>query len=110
MFDGAAPTLIINQVKSGEIGQNRWIQVSSVDDLHGVMYALWQAEIQSIIVEGGPTLHASFIRQGLWDEVRKYVSPTLLHSGISSAHLHANPIEIQSIGSDSLYIYTQHRA
>ncbi len=110
LFNGEADTIIINQSKDAEEGRNRWVRVASVDDLHSVLRALWKANVQSILVEGGPTLHASFIRQGLWDEVRKYVSPTLLHSGISSAHLHANPIEIQSIGTDSLYIYTQHRA
>ena len=110
LFNGEADTIIINQLKDAEEGRNRWVRVASVDDLHSVLHALWQANIQSILVEGGPTLHTSFIRQGLWDEVRKYISPTLLHSGISSAHLHANPIEIQSIGTDSLYIYTQHRA
>lgn len=110
LFDDGADTIIINQVKDAHKGRNRYICVPSVDDLQGVMRALWQADIQSVMVEGGPALHRSFIHQRLWDEVRRYVSPQLLHNGIEAAHLAANADETHAFGSDLLHIYRQRPA
>ena len=110
LFDDGADTIIINQVKDAHKGRNRYICVPSVDDLQGAMRALWQADIQSVMVEGGPALHRSFIHQRLWDEVRRYVSPQLLHNGIEAAHLAANADETHAFGSDLLHIYRQRPA
>ncbi|GHT44291.1 riboflavin biosynthesis protein RibD [Bacteroidia bacterium] len=51
------------------------------------MKALYEQGIQSLIVEGGPTLQQSFIDEGLCDETRVEVSPLKLHSGVPAPSL-----------------------
>ncbi|MFT4263680.1 MAG: bifunctional diaminohydroxyphosphoribosylaminopyrimidine deaminase/5-amino-6-(5-phosphoribosylamino)uracil reductase RibD [Nocardioides sp.] len=53
-------------------------------DLHVALKELWQREIRHVLLEGGPTLAAAFLRAGLVDEVIAYVAPTLLGAGSSA--------------------------
>ncbi len=46
--------------------------------------ALWDKDIRHVLLEGGPTLAAAFVRAGLLDEVVAYVAPALLGSGPNS--------------------------
>ncbi len=50
-------------------------------------HALYSRNIHSLIVEGGPTLHRSFIWSGLWDEARVITAPMVLGNGIPAASL-----------------------
>jgi len=55
--------------------------VYATHDLHEVLADLWQREVRSVFVEGGPTLASAFIRVGLVDEVLIYQAPVLLGGG-----------------------------
>lgn len=54
-----------------------------IDDLH-------QQGIQSLIVEGGRKTLASFIEAGLWDEIRRELSPMTVGDGTPAPHLPAD--------------------
>ena len=56
------------------------VQVHSHDPAD-VLAALAQREVRHLLVEGGPTLAAAFLRAGLADEVHAYVAPVLLGAG-----------------------------
>jgi diaminohydroxyphosphoribosylaminopyrimidine deaminase/5-amino-6-(5-phosphoribosylamino)uracil reductase len=47
-------------------------------DLHTVLADLHSRGIQSVFVEGGPTLASAFIAEGLADRVLTYIAPVLL--------------------------------
>lgn len=47
-------------------------------DLHTVLADLHSRGIQSVFVEGGPTLASAFVAQGLADRVLAYIAPVLL--------------------------------
>jgi len=47
-------------------------------DLHAVVADLHARGVQSVFIEGGPTLASAFIAQGLADRVLAYVAPVLL--------------------------------
>ena len=47
-------------------------------DLHAVIEDLHERGIQSVFVEGGPTLASAFIAAGLADRVLAYIAPVLL--------------------------------
>lgn len=47
-------------------------------DLHAVMADLHARGVQSLFVEGGPTLASAFIEAGLADRVLAYIAPVLL--------------------------------
>lgn len=46
-----------------------------------VLSTLAEREVRHVLVEGGPTLAAAFLRAGLVDEVHAYVAPVLLGAG-----------------------------
>ena len=54
------------------------------------MNELYNEGIQSLMVEGGPTLLKSFIEAGLYDEVRIETSPIILNKGLKSPRLPEN--------------------
>lgn len=47
-------------------------------DLHSVVADLGERGVQSVFVEGGPTLASAFIAEGLADRVLAYIAPVLL--------------------------------
>lgn len=53
-------------------------------DPRGALAELWQAGSRQVLLEGGPTLAASFLRAGYVDEVVAYVAPALLGAGASA--------------------------
>lgn len=60
----------------------RRIELPHGCDLHRLMDDLHQQGVQSLMVEGGPTLLESFIREGLYDEVRVETAPDALGTGL----------------------------
>jgi diaminohydroxyphosphoribosylaminopyrimidine deaminase/5-amino-6-(5-phosphoribosylamino)uracil reductase len=62
--DGVAPTLHIRSHDPGE-----------------VLEVLRASDVQHVLLEGGPTVAAAFVRAGLVDAVRWYVAPALLGAG-----------------------------
>ena len=56
-------------------------------DLNALLAELGKRQIQQLLVEGGPTVLASFLKQNLADEVRVYIAPKILGSaGAASIH------------------------
>lgn len=54
-------------------------------DLPGLLQALNERDIRSILVEGGPETHRRFLEAGLWDECRVAQSPTPTGGGLPAA-------------------------
>ncbi|KAA9111292.1 bifunctional diaminohydroxyphosphoribosylaminopyrimidine deaminase/5-amino-6-(5-phosphoribosylamino)uracil reductase RibD [Microbacterium rhizomatis] len=85
-------------------------------DLGAVLADLRERGVQSVFVEGGPTLASAFLRAGLVDEVLAYIAPVLLGAGrlaitdigvgtIGDA-VRLDVASIQSLGDDLLMIAT----
>ena len=63
--------------------------------------------VQSLLLEGGPTLATAFLREGLVDKMLLFVAPTLAGSGPHwlgglEASLALNGLEAESVGADVL--------
>jgi len=79
-------------------------------ELRQLLRALGQRNIQSLIVEGGPTVHASFFDADLVDELHAYVTPRVLGSagiplvppGLHVPVVHLDPVEIEPLPPDVL--------
>lgn len=67
-------------------------------DLRRLMNDLTRRGITSLMVEGGPTLLASFIREGLYDEIRIETAPATLGKGLRAPLL---PPDLESVGNSS---------
>ena len=49
-------------------------------NLHSLLETLGQRGVQQVLVEGGPTVLASFLKEGLADEVCVYLAPRIMAS------------------------------
>ncbi len=105
LFDKQCKILVINHIKDSSEVNIEYIKIPNVHDMKSVLNILYERNIQSVLVEGGPTLHRSFYDAGLWDEIRKFVSPNAINGGIEAMPLKLDADEQMKIGTDSLYIY-----
>lgn len=64
VFDGTAPTLVY--------------RIKKPADLKNALRDLCEEGVGTLLLEGGPTLHAAFLRAGLVDEARVFLAPKLL--------------------------------
>lgn len=64
------------------LGANDWQIISQEGDLKDTIKKLYQSGITTLLVEGGASIHNSFIEAGLWDLIRREISPKVLHSGV----------------------------
>ena len=63
------------------------IECGTNENLPDLMKRLKADGITSLMVEGGPTLLRSFIREGLFDEIRIESSPVVLGQGLAAPEL-----------------------
>ncbi|QZN87518.1 bifunctional diaminohydroxyphosphoribosylaminopyrimidine deaminase/5-amino-6-(5-phosphoribosylamino)uracil reductase RibD [Cellulomonas sp. C5510] len=83
-------------------------------DPREVLAALHAREVRHVLVEGGPTLAAAFLRAGVVDEVHAYVAPVLLGAGRSAVGdlgvgtigdaIRLHPREVLPLGPDVLVV------
>jgi diaminohydroxyphosphoribosylaminopyrimidine deaminase / 5-amino-6-(5-phosphoribosylamino)uracil reductase len=69
---------------------NRVIYIQSKDDfidLEKLLNQLHELGIQNIMVEGGKTLHESFLREKFFDEIQVYVAPKFIGGTQTLQHL-----------------------
>ncbi len=66
VLDASAPHLVITE-----------------HDPDGALKTLWSRRIRHVLLEGGPTLAAAFLRAGLVDEVVAYIAPKVLGEGLA---------------------------
>lgn len=71
IFNIESRTIVFNTVKHQERDHILYYQVKEdVSLVHQLVNALYQLNIQSVLVEGGAKLLQSFIDEGMWDEAR----------------------------------------
>ena len=89
LFNGQIPTIVFNlhrhnlpvekisisEVK--EVGVAYYQVTEGVSLVHQMLHALYQMNIQSILVEGGSYLLQSFVDEGMWDEARVITNESL---------------------------------
>lgn len=108
LFDNSVETWILNETKNETGGLTHYVQLNfEFHILPQLMDKLYHANKQSLIVEGGPTLLAAFIRDGLWDEARIFTGNKTLGKGIPAPQLtHEQFAFQQKISEDVLNVYT----
>lgn len=108
IFNNEAPTLLIT-AKETPIQVHEHIQVHRIDadkDLvQQILTILYQAQILSVIIEGGTTLLQTFIDSGLWNEARVIRATHPLHKGIKGPKLTASKKESFIIDNNTITIY-----
>ena len=104
VFNQQVRTIVFNKLKHEESGNLLYYQVTEdVPLVHQVVNALYQLNIQSVIVEGGARLLQSFIDKALWDEARIITNTNMIAgNGLPAPHF------IKAITSGSSYFHDDH--
>ena len=65
--------------------------------------ALYERNIQSVVIEGGKILLNYFIKKGLWDEARVFVSKEKSFlMGLKAPSIEMDPVEVVEMQEDNL--------
>lgn len=107
VFDNEADTWIINNIEEKQKDNLKYVQVDfSSDILPQLLQKLYDANITSLIVEGGVYLLESFIANGLWDEARIFTAGVQMEDGLKAPLLpHASKALSVNIAGDELDVY-----
>ncbi|WP_138991017.1 bifunctional diaminohydroxyphosphoribosylaminopyrimidine deaminase/5-amino-6-(5-phosphoribosylamino)uracil reductase RibD [Larkinella sp. C7] len=107
LFDGSQPTLVYTVLPAKEtVGVTKYTQLDpQAPFLPQLIADLHQQKIQSVIVEGGAALLESFLKMGLWDEVRVFKSLKVMGEGLAAPVARGRLVATERIGDDSLMTY-----
>lgn len=106
LFNGNAPTLCVTNFKNNNEQAAEYLIVPNESDLiDSTLEHLYQNGIQSIIVEGGPTMLQSFIDRNLWDEAHVYIGQLSFGSGVSAPRFQARPRCFDRFYNSELRVY-----
>lgn len=85
LFSDGNPTWVITERDHASVGHVEYLTVDFQKPIiPALLHTLSDRKIESLLVEGGPTLLQSFIDAGFWDEIRIEVSPITLKNGVPS--------------------------
>ena len=108
IFNGEAKSIVFNEIKNEVINDVHFYKISSVENMvPEILNALFQLNIQSVLVEGGTKLLQSFIDNECWDEARVITNEALtIGKGIQAPAL-SNNLLINKIklSTDDIAIY-----
>ncbi len=106
LLDNSQPTLVFNYTRASKNGQTEYIKMpGSQTIIEQVLEALYARGIQSVIVEGGAMVLNSFIREGYWDEARRFIGEIHLGNGVKAPDFHEKPSESGFVGNAILHTY-----
>jgi diaminohydroxyphosphoribosylaminopyrimidine deaminase/5-amino-6-(5-phosphoribosylamino)uracil reductase len=70
VFSKQTNTIVFNSIKDSIKENVQFIQLHNKNFIEEMLHALYELNIQSVLVEGGAKTLQSFIDEGLWDEAR----------------------------------------
>lgn len=79
-------------------------------DVVAVLKKLWDRDVRSVLIEGGPTLISAAIAAEVVDEVVMYLAPTVLGAGLASINtvlgepLELSIDEVETLGDDIVIV------
>jgi len=72
-------------------------------DLRAVLAELVRRGIRILLVEGGPTVHSSFLAEGLVDEARVFIAPKLISGAKDPNRAPRVQAAMRKLGPDFLF-------
>lgn len=94
----------------GWSGSNpRRFVLSSQNKIEDILSECRRSGIQSLIVEGGRKTHESFLKAGLWDEIRIETAPVTVSGGTGAPHIPAGAVIISRREYDGNIITTMRK-
>ncbi|MBO7315594.1 MAG: bifunctional diaminohydroxyphosphoribosylaminopyrimidine deaminase/5-amino-6-(5-phosphoribosylamino)uracil reductase RibD [Paludibacteraceae bacterium] len=103
LFDQSQPTIVFTQKKQPSSTNLEFVELNFSENIvPQICDFLYQRNIQSLIVEGGPTLQQSFIDAKIVDEVRIEISPKILENGIKIPAIQISIIKEEVIDGNKI--------
>lgn len=107
LFNRETDTWVVNDVKEEEGNNLQYIHLNFDEYLlDNLLQRLYDAKVQSLIVEGGAKLLNTFIDKGLWDEARVITGNKVIEHGIAAPVLtNATTAFETELEEDALQVY-----
>jgi diaminohydroxyphosphoribosylaminopyrimidine deaminase/5-amino-6-(5-phosphoribosylamino)uracil reductase len=102
----SSTTLILNTLKNEVDDEDKFIKLPNFE-ISSILKALWDLNIQSVMVEGGSYTLQQFIASDSWDEIRVVEGETYFQEGLKAPFLKNRPIKITQFGKDNIYYYSK---
>lgn len=104
LFDGSIPTKVFTEIEKPGKTNLEYVKTDFSDSINSILKSLFDNEIISVFVEGGPALQKSFIEQGYWDEARVFTGNMKIERGLRAPEIKGRLISKESVGNTSLEI------
>jgi len=110
LFDGSTKTIVFNFHKQDVTEKLVFHQLNTKEDiLVQILSALYNLQVQSLMVEGGSKLLQSFIDAGLWDEARVITNSTLvIEQGLDAPILKDNHLTATQKIKNDIIKFSKH--
>ncbi len=105
VFNYEAQTIILNLEKDETIKNIQFKKIKNLE-IDSILNALYELNIQSVLVEGGASTLQSFIQSNHWDEARVIVGNTYFEKGLKAPAIAKVPSHQFSFSTDTIYIYS----
>jgi len=108
IFNGQVHTIIFNASKHEQQENVLYYKLAENESIvHQIINALYQFNIQSVIIEGGAKTLQSFIDEKMWDEARVITNTELIiEHGLAAPELsNFNQIHSETILTDRIHCY-----
>jgi len=105
LLDGSLPTIIFTEKDQVNKRHVEFVKINFDENcIRTILTQVYERNIHSVLVEGGPTILNSFIELGLWDEANIEISPQRIGTGVVAPVLPLQPVTRQNIaGHDWLF-------
>jgi diaminohydroxyphosphoribosylaminopyrimidine deaminase / 5-amino-6-(5-phosphoribosylamino)uracil reductase len=105
LFSDDHRTLVINEKKTGAEGTVLYHRISFKNFFTELFHALYEMQIQSVIIEGGQFTLQQFIDSGNWDEARVFTSDQVFVAGVHAPVFNFDFSDEIDSGNDKLRVY-----
>ncbi|RZK55480.1 MAG: riboflavin biosynthesis protein RibD, partial [Hymenobacter sp.] len=109
LFDGSQPTLVYTHRQRAAQPNLDFLTLptglaAAPDVLPAVLADLRARGIDSVLVEGGPTVIGTLLASNLWDEMRVFRAPKRLERGIDAPRVGLRQWRaVENVGPDKLF-------
>lgn len=69
LLSDGSPTVVFNSLKNEESENLKYVIVDKEDLIPNILEAVHKLQIQSVLIEGGASIHRQFLERDLWDEI-----------------------------------------
>jgi len=105
IFNAETPTITFSRNKYSDKRETDYLFLKENDSLVTMLSNLFNSQIQSIIVEGGPVTLQHFIDNNYWDEAHIYTGNKSFTEGIKAPNFNAKPVKGTNFQNSTLAVY-----